>query len=566
MAVTRNAVVDFSELLKNILPMFAGSGKTTETTTSGGGMQDFDAILSALMPQISGTEQTDALVKNIMGRAAEAFMPTSFAANNASGLYNSKTGMMMQADAMARATGASAEAVLKAQQQAASTAAQVAQARSQATKTLTKETAPQVNPKLTAALSAAGLGKSIFEQFKKGKKPEDADGFGKSSAAYGTARDALFGGDSVRGDVFGTDMTNSALGPNIDVGPATGGFSSGNAFSIAEDAGSRFVTESGGLDFLSLNNAITGGAENFADMFKTGEDVLGTGLTQTSLGDNVDVGPVVETFQNPNVFPITSGTVDASTVTDFGNSEEFYDGFLGDTSELDFASDAFVDSAVADAGDSLVDAGLSGFGDVGEEFFDGFVGEAGTDAAGASLPYFSIGKNLLEGDWGSAVGNGVGYYFGGPIGSYVGGELGPVIENTVEDVGGAVLDAGEGLLEGVGDFLGDVVDSYICSRLTEQGKITQQERYATARLFKNSFSPTTLHGYRIWALPFALLMKDSPAAASLGEKMVKSLKKQLQGEKSLFGSFLYYILRPLSFCLGWITESKSRLLGVSTHG
>jgi len=71
------------------------------------------------------TSSQDALVANIFKRATLSFAPT-LAEEHTAGVYNSTTQAQLQNEALARATGEAADAVLKAQAAGTQTAASIA--------------------------------------------------------------------------------------------------------------------------------------------------------------------------------------------------------------------------------------------------------------------------------------------------------------------------------------------------------------------------------------------------------------------------------------------------------
>lgn len=123
--VPQNQLLQLAQILAGgnqggVLGALFGSSTTTRTTDQANAYTQ--QLLSALMPQITGTAQADAVVQNILDRARIGFAPV-LGAERQAGLYNSSTRQLMANDAMGRAVGESAGAVLQSQQQAASTAA-----------------------------------------------------------------------------------------------------------------------------------------------------------------------------------------------------------------------------------------------------------------------------------------------------------------------------------------------------------------------------------------------------------------------------------------------------------
>lgn len=90
---------------------------------------------------------------------------------------------------------------------------------------------------------------------------------------------------------------------------------------------------------------------------------------------------------------------------------------------------------------------MSGVGSTGADLF-------GLGDAAGGFPFLSSASNLIEGDFGGLVGTGIGWLAGGPVGAFVGNILGG-------DGGiGGFMDSVGGIVEGVGDFIGDTVDAF----------------------------------------------------------------------------------------------------------
>lgn len=168
MAAATSPLIGISDLMKNLAPIFLGSGTTTTTdstsgsSTSGGSTSSSTASPSALEANQQVIDQATAnsndpaqvalIVNNIMTEAARAFAPT-IGQQNSAGMYNSSTLGLLSAAAQGDATRQSAQAVLtyKTSQQ------QIAQAASgnllQATKAVTTADAKTTSP-VTATKAA----------------------------------------------------------------------------------------------------------------------------------------------------------------------------------------------------------------------------------------------------------------------------------------------------------------------------------------------------------------------------------------------------------------------------
>lgn len=196
-------------------------------------------------------------------------------------------------------------------------------------------------------------------------------------------------------------------------------------------------------------------------------------------------------------------------------------------------------SSLLSAGDTIT-SGASLFGDIANEAFSGsslFSGAAdlGTSAA------FDTGTSLAGDVAGNVLGSGLGPFTaaadvitGGDFGSFVGDIVG-------------------------GDF------SVICTELYRQG-IMSRELYKTDIEFAQSnLSPTTLRGYRFWAVPFVRLMRKSKlltkVAAFFALRRALSLTRN-----STFGSCFRRLFEPVCWVIGnFVPEVNYKKLYVQSQ-
>lgn len=264
--MAENAAVDMSAFLKNIASLTLGSGKTTEEESSPTGMANIQGLLSTIIPQITGTASTDAVVQNIIRQTQLKFQPINFAGNNASGLYGSSTVAALQGQFMADAVGQSADAVLKHQTEAAKTAASLSLAAVNAGKTKTSKTDSAIHPAITGAITAAMLAKSLFN-----KKKED--GTGTPNPPPGTS------------DVFGAarDAAASESGGTLSQTVGTGGQSIGGTTSTLGNVEEGFSAAEG---LIGSNTAVES-ASTIADASVAPD---GIGTTAQYLADTAGAG------------------------------------------------------------------------------------------------------------------------------------------------------------------------------------------------------------------------------------------------------------------------------------
>jgi hypothetical protein len=156
MAAASSPLIGISELMKNLAPIFLGSGTSTTTDSTSGGtttgssttsssaqaLADNQKVIDDATANANDPNQVSLIVNDIMTKAAQAFAPTVGQQNNA-GMYNTSSLALLSAAAQGEATRSASQAVLnyKTSQQ------QIAQAASgnllQATKTATTtSTAP----------------------------------------------------------------------------------------------------------------------------------------------------------------------------------------------------------------------------------------------------------------------------------------------------------------------------------------------------------------------------------------------------------------------------------------
>lgn len=285
-----NPAVDFSQLLKNLGPLFFGSGTTNTEETSPGSaaaMGNIQALLASIMPQITGTAGTDNVVQSIMSRAAQAFAPISFAGNNVSGLYKNSAVEALKGEAIARATGESSQYVLQHQTDAAKIAAtltgQMGQVAGQ-TKSTTAKTAPAINPLISGAVAAAGVARSVLN---KKKSPDDSKDPTSNlppgtSDVYKSVSESLNGSGAQFGTDVGTNTSGSLGGNTSTLGNVEEGFSS-----VAEDATTLSST---GVDTAGLVQDANGTWQGVSGFGQAADGALGDAALLGGAGDATAVG------------------------------------------------------------------------------------------------------------------------------------------------------------------------------------------------------------------------------------------------------------------------------------
>lgn len=171
-----NELVDISKIIASLAPaLFGSSSKSSSTnaaTVDPAMLAQSNSLLQTLIGRGTTTAASDALVEDILHRAQLAFAP-QLGAEKAAGVYNSTTKKLLGTEAIARATGAAANAVLDAQTAALAQATQLAGNAVNATRstssTGTNTTPPTVNPLLSGGILAGLAGNTIFNKFLKPK-------------------------------------------------------------------------------------------------------------------------------------------------------------------------------------------------------------------------------------------------------------------------------------------------------------------------------------------------------------------------------------------------------------
>jgi hypothetical protein len=105
------------DVLTRGLPLIFGDKETTDTTTGPLDLADTQSLQNYFFQRGTSTAQTDKVVEDILYRAQLAFAPVLGEEKNA-GMYNTQTRNLLAKEALARATAASATAVLDDQQKA----------------------------------------------------------------------------------------------------------------------------------------------------------------------------------------------------------------------------------------------------------------------------------------------------------------------------------------------------------------------------------------------------------------------------------------------------------------
>lgn len=166
-------------------------------------------------------------------------------------------------------------------------------------------------------------------------------------------------------------------------------------------------------------------------------------------------------------------------------------GLLGSSSGL-----GFIDNAASGIFDS-------GVGNLASSSFGGLDFLGSGDVLGG-LPVAGIGLDLLSGKPEDALGAGAGYLLGNALIPGVGGPLGSLVSDIIP-----VGDILGNVAGGIGDAVGGIFGSVVCTELFRQG-IMSKELYANDVSYAlKHMEHRTLTGYRYWGIPVVELMRKS---------------------------------------------------------
>lgn len=308
-----NPATDLSQFIAQIAPTLVNQRGTESTNTTVAPEALSMSDLAFMQAMNMATSSQDALVANIFKRATMSFAPT-LAEEHTSGVYNSTTQAQLQNEALARATGEAADAVLKAQAAGTQTAAGVANNRvnSQRNTDTKTQKQPSLGSKagtiatsvIASQLARKGINK-LGDLFPKGSLWNTGD-----SAAVEAA-----GGGSAAVDAAGVAATQTAIAGAEDAGAVgLGDFAAGaagaeGADALAEAAG--FGAGAEGVSAAELGGSLGADAgvdaagsaatdtaiasaeaapEETATALGLGEEAAGLGLVETGIGGAVGLG------------------------------------------------------------------------------------------------------------------------------------------------------------------------------------------------------------------------------------------------------------------------------------
>lgn len=480
-------ISDLTDVFSKLLPIFAGSGKTTTTeNSSGASINDEQNVVNQAMANSNNPAMTDTLVQNIMTQAAQSFAPV-VAQQNAGGMYNTSTLQLLKNDAMARATAQSSKAVLDyntSQQQIADAASGRLL---QASKVGTKATAPGLDPNITAALGAAGLaskGYSVAKGTGLLDSAKNALGLGNPEANLAAAP----------ADVMGSNETDQAMIDAADqMGP--GGAASDTGGGIGTGFGAGGSTTGAGITLGEAPADIVGSSAT------DGAISSGVSAVDTVGGTSLDAVTALSATGNTTAAGVAdAASVDAGTsLGDAGTSSTDALASTGTSAGIDAADSVGTDTATtAAAADGVAaDAAASG--------------AAGTAAAGA-IPLAAEGAGLAAG---AASGN---------------DDFGTAVTTAADVYSGGILPAAQSII-------GAVTGSIICTELKQQTKLSMKLWIACGKEF-STYPDIIKRGYYFYAIPAVRHMRKHPEGklSRLLERLLKCRANWVAAKHRTYGS------------------------------
>lgn len=532
----------------------AGKGLTdlfrpqvTQTNVTGGSQHDnaqVDDLINMLMGKAGGDgSQFQPLIDNIMHRAALSFAPVLAEQANSGG-YNSTALRQLAGETQARATGESADAVLRAQSEAAKTAATVLDTKVNANKQQTETKKPQLN--VGDLLKTLGIGYAA----RKGLNAAEGLKFPKYFNAKETAEasDAGYLPEPVSGNLTGNAGDLGTAGS--DVGSAFDGIGNSGP-SVFSDAGFSSSGVDAGLNADELNflfgSAGDAAQGNAAALASFTDASVPNSLAEVSPQAYGDFGTLsADSASGAEVTGANTGDLNIS-----GSPLADTQGF-----DTDVLSNASSQTAIGGAGAAEAGSASATAIDAGMEF-------GGSSAVGAGE------AGLLEGGAGAGAALAIPAVVSAEVIGQVGGDL-------VTDIAGS-NGAAEGFGQGVGsigdslssavsdanDTIKDTFDTVICTELYRQGLMTASTRRYNAIWANRNINSTALAGYRDgWGPVYVRWMQRSKIATKLGRVIMSSWSARIRGERKSATGMVFI---PVVWIPSWLIGKWMQVKEVFAH-
>ena len=496
--VNPQMIVALTQLLPSLFGSRTNTTQNVQSAISPQASAMTDSVMAALLPQITGTQQADNVVQNILTRAMQQ-APGVLAGANQGG-YNSSVGRLLMQDLIARATGEASGAVLQSQQQAAGTAASLAAATQQNTRQQSQTTAQRNAGQGRNVLGTAASGmlirraeRALEEAMRRSGRGVSGSSIAASGAGMGTLPASAFSALGSGGPVA------SAFGPIL--GGASG---LGATFASGFDPGMFSLNSALGLD-------ATGGGEFSSFM---------SGFTGDALA--ADVGTL-------------------SGVDGVFSGGDLLDDFSGVGASLagDFAGNAAAGAVLSGVDGVFSGMDLLDFSSFGTDAASAMAGEA---TFGVGVPYLTlarVGSNLVaESDI--------------PILSDFAAPVADLTNAATAFVGDAVDTAG-GFFD-VLDPVSEAVGTVVCTHMYSTGMINEFE-YQHTVVARKSMPEMIRSGYRYWAIPLVKHMEQNPLSLrsrithALARGYIKKLVDHKHNAKSLL---VYGVGIPLCWSIGLV--------------
>ena len=567
-AQARNPMLDMIEAASKGFPLVFGS---KQYTTQEGSVDPYEmarsrSLVDSLVARSSSTAQADQIVQDILYRAQLAFAPV-LGEEKQAGMYNTTVRSQLARESVARATAASAQAVLQDQQQAMQAATQLQAANTKAASgSKTTQATPGRGKQMLGSLltaQAVSQGKKVLSKTL------------KDSASKDTSE--ILGDEYTSGleDYIASDGgAMQALGMADEQGGnfAASGFTGGDAPSMVVDdvEALQQLIDSTIIPGISDGTQVADSGQTQTDAGVEGIDLSNSGFSPELIQQGLNSGLSMQTMQT--IGPIatqkaieastagladTAGAVDttvtgAETVTTTAEGAETVatgsDIVFGTSAEIanEAAINAGTEYGATVAAEGIADLYFPGLYTVANYVSDGMLGEA-VGEIGAQGREFAVGEGsggIIQTvkDISGAVEDPLASAFDVSI-----------MGHDTEEIFAAGLDTVDYPVQG---FEALFQDSIICGELFRQGKLRKRWYILGLKEFR-TYDQRGKQGYYIWSRYIVSRLKANPT--STFSKMVQSLFNQRaeyiaakQGDRTAKATFLGKILERGMYATCWL--------------
>jgi len=564
----RNPMLDMIEAASKGFPLVFGS---KQYTTQEGSVDPYEmarsrSLVDSLVARSSSTAQADQIVQDILYRAQLAFAPV-LGEEKQAGMYNTTVRSQLARESVARATAASAQAVLQDQQQAMQAATQLQAANTKAASgSKTTQATPGRGKQMLGSLltaQAVSQGKKVLS-----KTLED-------SASKDTSE--ILGDEYTSGleDYIASDGgAMQALGMADEQGGnfAASGFTGGDAPSMVVDdvEALQQLINSTVIPGISDGTQVADSGQTQTDAGVEGIDLSNSGFSPELIQQGLNSGLSMQTMQT--IGPIatqkaieastagladTAGAVDTTvtgveTVTTTAEGAETVstgsDIVFGTSAEIanEAAINAGTEYGANVAAEGIADLYFPGLYTVANYVSDGMLGEA-VGEIGAQGREFAVGEedgSIIQTakDISGAVEDPLASAFDVSI-----------MGHDTEEIFASGLDTVDYPVQG---FEALFEDSIICGELFRQGKLRKRWYILGLKEFR-TYDQRGKQGYYIWSRYIVAHLRTNPTSTL--SKMVQSLFNQRaeyiaakQGDRTAKATFLGKILERGMYATCWL--------------